>query len=80
MTIPEFTIVCKSLKNKNDGPRPNKKEALISKYKEWVGRPPPSFNVGQLENNMDDAIVTKVVNDDDNVDNLEEHVICEIEL
>jgi len=80
MTIRELTIVCKPLKNKSDGPMPNKKEALISKYKEWVGRPPPLFNVGQLENSMDDAIVTQVENDNNDVDDLEENVICEIEV
>ena len=80
MTIRELTIVCKPLKNKSDGPMPNKKEALISKYKEWVGRPPPLFNAGQLENSMDDAIVTQVENDNNDVDDLEENVICEIEV
>jgi len=59
---------------------PNKKEALISKYKEWVGRPPPLFNVGQLENSMDDAIVTQVENEYNDVDDLEENLICEIEV
>ena len=81
MTIRELTIVCKPLKNKDDGPMPNKKEALISKYKEWVGRQPPIFNSSQLENSMmDDAIVTKIVNDENRVDELEDNLICEIEL
>ena len=77
----ELIIVCKPLKNKDDGPMPNKKEALVSKYKEWVSRQPPIFNSSQLENSvMDDAIVTKIVNDENRVDELEDNLICEIEL
>ena len=44
MTIKELTIICKPLKRKGDGPMPNKKEALLAKYKEWNGRPPLSFD------------------------------------
>ena len=81
MTIRKLTIVCKPLKNKDDGPMPNKKEALVSKYKEQVGRQPSIFNSSQLENSMmDDAIVTKIVNDENRVDELEDNLICEIEL
>lgn len=80
MTIRKLTIVRKPLKNKSDCPMPNKKEALISKYKEWVGMPPPLFNVGQLENSMDDVIVMQVINDNNDVDNMEENLICEIEV
>ena len=81
MTMHKLTIVCKPLKNKDDGSMPNIKEALISKYKEWVGRQPSIFNTSQLENSMmDDAIVTKIVNDKNPVDILEDKIICEIEL
>ena len=81
MTMHKLTIVCKPLKNKDDGSMPNIKEALISKYKEWVGRQPSIFNTSQLENSMmDDAIVTKIINDENRVDKLEDNLICEIEL
>ena len=81
MSIRELTIVCKPLKKRDNGPMPNTKEALINKYKEWFGGQPPIFNSSQLENSMmDDAIVTKIVNDENRVDELEENLICEIEL
>ena len=49
MTIKELTIVCKPLKRKEDGKMPNKKDQLIQKYREWFGRPTPSFNVDHLQ-------------------------------
>ena len=51
MTIKELTIICKPLNRKEDGKMPIKKDQLILKYKEWSGRPTPSFNVDHL---MDD--------------------------
>ena len=45
MMIRELTLICKPLKRNDDGKMPNKKESLILKYKEWSGRPAPSFDV-----------------------------------
>ena len=80
MTIRELNIVCIPLKRKSDGPMSNKKEAFISNYKEWVGRSPPLFNICELENSMDDAIVTQVVNDNNDIDKINENLNCEIEV
>ena len=48
MTIRELKIICKPLKRKEDGTMPNKRDELINKYREWSGRPPPSFDVSHL--------------------------------
>jgi len=48
MTIKELTVVCKPLKLKEDGPMPKKKIELIAKYKEWHGRPAPSFDISDI--------------------------------
>ncbi len=50
MTIKELTDVCRPLKRKDDGPMPKKKQELIAKYKEWYGRPVPTFDVDDDEN------------------------------
>ena len=59
MTIRELTLICKPLKRKGDGKMPNKKESLILKFKEWSGRPAPSFDVSHLvsESECDDQYV-----------------------
>lgn len=49
MTIRELTIICKPLKRKEDGKMPTKKVELIQKFREWDGRPPPSFSVSEYE-------------------------------
>ena len=49
MTIKELTDICRPLKRKDDGPMPKKKTELIAKYKEWYGRPVPTFNVANDE-------------------------------
>ena len=55
MTIRELTTICKPLKRKEDGKMPNKKDQLILKYREWYGRPAPSFDVSHLmEDNNDE--------------------------
>ena len=48
MTIQELTTICKPLKRKEDSKVPNKKDQLILKYREWSGRPAPSFDVSHL--------------------------------
>ena len=48
MAIEEFTTICKPLKQKNYDPMPKKKKELIAKYKEWHGRPPPSFDISDI--------------------------------
>ena len=45
MTIQDLTIVCKPCKLKSDGNMPMKRDQLISKFKEWSGRPTPVFNI-----------------------------------
>ena len=76
MTIRELTLICKPLKRKGDGKMPNKKESLILKYKEWSGRPAPSFDVSHLvlesdcgdnasnTGNCDDVEINSSHNDD----------------
>ena len=54
MTIKELTIICKPLKRKEDDKMPNKKDQLIQKYREWSGRPTPSFNVDHLQDDTDE--------------------------
>ena len=71
MTIKELTIVCKPLKKKEDGKMPTKKKELIQKYKEWDGRPPPSFDVSKLvsdSNKANNLNVDDVGNDNENAD------------
>ena len=60
MTIRELTFIYQPLKRKGDGKMPKKKESLILKYKEWSGRPAPSFDVSHLvvsESECDDQYV-----------------------
>ena len=61
MTIKELTIICKPLKRKEDGKMPTKKVDLIQKYKEWTGRPAPTFDVSEY-----DVVATDTIDDDDN--------------
>ena len=76
MTIKELTIICKPLKRKEDGKMPNKKDQLIQKYKEWSGRPTPSFKVDHLQddfgNDIDDNTGTvnhvSQINETNNID------------
>ena len=56
MTIKELTIICKPLKRKEDGKMPNKKDQLIQKFKEWSGRPTPSFSIDHLQDDIDGEI------------------------
>ena len=58
MTAKELTIICKPLKRKDDGKMPTKKEQLILKYKEWNGRPAPSFDTSHLINYDDEETNT----------------------
>ena len=74
MTIKELTIICKPLKRKGDGPMPNKKEALLAKYKEWHGRPPLSFdyddrNMNTLDDHDNEPLYDDVV-DTGNLENM----------
>ena len=57
--IRELTLICKLLKRKGDEKMSNKKDSLILKYKEWSGRPAPSFDVSRLvsESECDDRYV-----------------------
>ena len=48
MTIKELMTICKPLKRKYDGPIPKKKIELIAKYKEWHGRPTPTFDISDV--------------------------------
>ena len=69
MTIKELTIICKPLKRKEDGKMPTKKVELIKKYKEWDGRPAPTFDVSEYDvvaMTNDDNNSTPKNNDDDN--------------
>ena len=66
MTIKELTAICKPLKTKDDGKMPTKKKDLILKYKEWNGRPVPSFDVSHLLNDSNDDNCNDVDIDNDN--------------
>ena len=66
MTIREFRLICKSLKPKEVGKIPNKKDYPIEKYREWPGRPAPSFDESHLmEYNNDERDTTSTGSDMD---------------
>ena len=61
MTIKELTIICKPLKRKEEGNISTKKVELINKkYKEWNGRPAPTFDV------LEYGVIATSNNDNDN--------------
>ena len=63
MTIHKLTIICKPLKRKEDGKMPNKKDELILKYKEWSGRPAPSFDINHLLQDVHESAHTDIAID-----------------
>ena len=77
MTIRELTIVCKPLKLKSDGKMPIKKDQLIYKFKEWSGRPTPVFHIENVHVENDE-----VENDDenDNIELMDNNILCEVEI
>ena len=71
MTIRKLTIMCKPLKTKDDGKMTTKKSQLVPKYKEWSGRPTPSFDISHLLiscNNRSDSKDNGTGNNNKNAD------------
>jgi len=72
MTIRQLTIVCKPLKRKCDGKMHTKKDSLIQKYKEWSGRPTPSFDISHLVSTQETSDIANNDVEDKSCSNNEE--------